>query len=209
MNANYKPLTRKQEAYLLDNYLKIPVKRMAREIGLSSTKLRNEMKLRGLVVPKEIIEQHRKESYFKKGHVPENKGKRQVEFMSPEAIERTKKTRFTKGHLPHNTKSDGKITIRQDHQSRSGRFYKWIRLSKGKWQMLSHYVWEQANGPIPEGHMIWFKDGNSLNCDLSNLEMITNAENMLRNSRHKYPKEVIPTMVLLNKLNKKLKTIRS
>ena len=34
---------------------------------------------------------------FPKGHVPRNKGKKQTDFMSAEAIERTKATRFQKG----------------------------------------------------------------------------------------------------------------
>lgn len=34
---------------------------------------------------------------------------------------------------------------------------------------LHHAVWIAANGPIPAGHNVYFKDGNRFNCDLSNL----------------------------------------
>jgi hypothetical protein len=43
--------------------------------------------------------------------------------------------------------------------------------------VLKHrYVWEQANGPIPDGHNIAFRDGNRQNCDLSNLYLISREE---------------------------------
>lgn len=32
-------------------------------------------------------------------------------------------------------------------------------------------VWEMFNGPIPEGRQVMFKDGNPLNCKISNLEL--------------------------------------
>ncbi len=43
--------------------------------------------------------------------------------------------------------------------------------------MFKHrYVWELANGPIPEGHMIQFADKNTLNCELENLMLVSNKE---------------------------------
>jgi hypothetical protein len=66
---------------------------------------------------------HTLKTAFKKGHVPVNKGKKQTEFMTREAIERTKNTRFKKGHLPHNSIGvrDGDIRIRHDHKNRGGK----------------------------------------------------------------------------------------
>lgn len=40
------------------------------------------------------------------------------------------------------------------------------------WVAKHRYVWEQAYGPIPEDHCIIFVDGNSKNCELSNLRCI-------------------------------------
>ena len=59
--------------------------------------------------------------------------------------------------------------------------YKWIRLSKSKWIELHRYNWEKKYGKAPKGYCIWFKDGNSLNPIISNLELITRAENIKRN----------------------------
>ena len=40
-----------------------------------------------------------------------------------------------------------------------------------------HYVWEQANGPVPRGYMLIFKDGDRTNCELENLALVSRAEN--------------------------------
>ena len=41
---------------------------------------------------------------------------------------------------------------------------------------LHHVIWEEHNGPIPPRHKLAFKDGNHLNCDISNLELLTNSD---------------------------------
>lgn len=41
---------------------------------------------------------------------------------------------------------------------------------------LHRAVWEHNNGPIPEGHHVHHKDGNTLNNDPENLECLSNLE---------------------------------
>jgi hypothetical protein len=109
---------------------------------------------------------------FVKNIRPWNKGKKGLNIGG-------KETQFKKGNLPHNTLYDGCVRIR--HHKRDNRDYQWIRISKGNWKMYSRYVWEQHNGKIPAAHIIVHKDGNTLNCDITNLEMISMAENIKRN----------------------------
>lgn len=140
-------------------------------------------------------------SRFNKGRAPENKGKKQSEYMSRAAINRTKATRFKKGNKPHNTREkDGVITTRQNHDD--GRKSKWIRISMGKWYPYHQYRWEKYRGKVPVGHCLWFKDGNTLNEKLSNLELITRAELMRRNTIHRYPLELKQTIRAFSKLKK-------
>lgn len=134
---------------------------------------------------------------FKKGHTPANKGKN----LTPEVREKVKHTWFKKGHKPHNTKDDGCISIRNNALKKP---YKWIRIKDDEWELLQRIVWEKANGIIPKGHNIVFKDGNTLNCDLQNLEMISNKELMLRNTIIRYPEEIQTSMRTLAKLNKQI-----
>lgn len=136
---------------------------------------------------------------FKKGHEPFNKGKRLDEFMTPKGIESTKKTWFQKGHLPHNTLHDGEIRIRRDKSNDS---YKFIRLSLGVWQALHVYNWEKEKGPVPEGFIVVFKTSGRMNCEVSNLELITRSEHMARNSIVRYPPELRSTMHTLKKLTR-------
>jgi len=135
---------------------------------------------------------------FKKGHTPANKGKK----MSKELRERVKHTWFKKGHEPHNTKHDGYISIRKDSH---GRLYAHIRISKGKFELLHRHIWEQHNGPVPEGQIVTFINGDTSDLRIGNLELITREENMLRNTRHNYPQDLQQAIMALNKLKKAIK----
>lgn len=120
--------------------------------------------------------------WYRKGRPPGNKGKKLEEYVNdPERIKEIRRrilpTTFKKGHRPANEVPVGTITVNADG-------YKQIKVSmKGdqweRWKMLHRYVWEQHNGPIPEDMMVSFKDGDHLNCDISNLMLITKAENSM------------------------------
>lgn len=200
----FKPFTPDEDSYIINNISGSSLKQIAKELKRTSAYVGNRARQLGLG---NIIEQKVLASRIKFGQSPPNKGKKQHEFMSREAIERTKATRFKKGQLPHNTKEkDGVITIRHDHLDRGGRPYKFIRLSVGNWYPLNQYKWEKKYGKLPLGMCLWFKDGNSLNCTLKNLEVITRAENLKRN-RMNYldmPQELRTASRLLKKLNKKI-----
>jgi hypothetical protein len=62
--------------------------------------------------------------------------------------------------------------------------------------------WEAVNGPLPAGHAVVFKDGNKHNVALDNLELITRAELMRRNTRHRLPPELNAVIQLRGVLNR-------
>ena len=115
---------------------------------------------------------------FKKGHASFNKGLKQTEFMSPEQIENSKRTRFQTGHMPHNHLEVGTVVVTTD-----GYLARKIG-EPSQWEMVHRRVWEDHNGPIPKGYCIIFLDGNPLNCDISNLQMVSLAENCRMNQSH-------------------------
>lgn len=197
--------TEKEDKYIIDNFLSMPIKTIAKNIGRSYTGVMGRLNANGLKIPLSIIEYRKKLGVYKKGNISFNKGKKQSEYMTAEAINRTAFTRFKKGNSPHNTsEKDGDISVRIDHANRSGKSYKWIRLSLGNWDLLHRQVWISANGNIPKGSCISFKDGNSLNCDLSNLTLITRKENMLNNSIQRYTPEMQQSLKLISRINKKI-----
>ncbi len=189
--------TSQEDQFLRDHYLTVPAKRMAKMLGRSEGTARQRMKVLGIVVPPEIVEQFRRASQIKPGNVPHNKGKK----MSDELRAKVAHTWFQKGLLPHNTaKADGEITIRKDNGT--GIPYRYIRLSLGNWELLHRHIWRQHNGEIPDGHIVVFKDGDQSNCDISNLELITLKDNMRRNTIHRYPEELHTTIRLISKIKK-------
>ena len=108
---------------------------------------------------------------FAKGQEPWNKGRRQAEWMSPEAIERTKATRFQDGNLPHNARElyeervDTKDGFTYVHVAERPR-----EKNGDNWVQKHHIVWEEANGrPVPKDCVIAFADGNRKNFDPENL----------------------------------------
>jgi len=133
---------------------------------------------------------------FKPGHTPHNKGKQ----ISAEIYEKVLPTMFKKGRKPHNTKPEGTINLRAD---KTGRFYQYIKIKDSHWELLQRYVWTQAHGEIPAGSVVIFLDGNYLNCELNNLQVISRRENMARNTIQRYPAELQEVMKLTCKLKRK------
>ena len=133
---------------------------------------------------------------FKPGHTPHNKGKQ----ISAEIYEKVAPTMFKRGNKPHNTKPNGTINVRAD---KSGRLYQYIKIKDCHWELLQRYVWTQANGEIPPGSVVIFLDGNYLNCELNNLQVISRRENMARNTIQRYPAELQEVMKLTSKLKRK------
>lgn len=87
-------------------------------------------------------------------------------------------SRFARGQRPANYKPVG--TIRKGGRQH----YLFIKIKEGgwpeAWRQLHHVVWERANGPIPEGSVVAFKDGNSENTALENLELFSKADWMAK-----------------------------
>ena len=134
---------------------------------------------------------------FTPGHTPFNKGKE----MPSEVYEKVKATMFKKGNRPQNWKPDVTIVERKD-ADQSGRVYLYYKVRDSKWILYHNKVWIDQNGPIPKGNIIRFIDGNTRNCDISNLEMVTMKDNMARNTIQRFPEEIQQIIKLTSKLNK-------
>ena len=112
---------------------------------------------------------------FKKGNVPHNKGKKQIEYMSQESIEKTKKTRFKIGNKPKNYRPVGSERITKDG-------YIEVKVADpNKWETKNKIIYKQYYGDIPEGHKIIYADGNQLNNDINNLILVSNNEELIMN----------------------------
>jgi len=136
---------------------------------------------------------------FGKGHVPANKGLRRPGY----APGRMRETQFKKGHLPLNHMPLGSTRLVDGYLYRKiadTRHVPWTR----NWVVEHVRVWEEANGPLPPGHAIAFKNGDRTDIRLGNLECITRRELMARNSVHNLPKELVGVIQLMGVLNRQI-----
>lgn len=108
--------------------------------------------------------------YFDKGQEPWNKGK--TGYMG------ANRTSFKKGHRPHNYKPVGSERVNSEG-------YVDIKIADpNKWKPKHHIIWEEVNGPIPEGLVVLFGDGDKQNFNLDNLILVSRAQLAMLN-KHK------------------------
>lgn len=112
---------------------------------------------------------------FQKGHIPANKGKAKDWIGGEE-------TRFKKGNIPPNRLPVGSERI----DSKDG--YTYVKIQDGhlnkNWKLKHVLIWEEHNGPVPQGHNVIFGDRNNRNFDIENLILVTKQQMLLLN-RHK------------------------
>lgn len=115
---------------------------------------------------------------FNKGHSPINKGTKGMFNRGGN------KTSFKKGQLPVNTDSIGTEKVLKDG-------YIWVKVNnvpKAKktvnWKPKQKVIWEKINGPIPDGYLVIFADGNNRNFEIDNLVLATKAEILYLNRNH-------------------------
>lgn len=107
---------------------------------------------------------------FAKGQAPMNKGKK-MPFNPNSAA-----TRFKKGQLPANALAVGDERIDRDGYVRIcvDRSNPWTG-HRTHMAFKHRELWEQANGPVPDGHALKCIDGDKTNCDPANWEAVPKA----------------------------------
>lgn len=182
----HKVWTLKELEYLREAYKNKSVRQIAKEMGLKPGQVDGALNRHGIASGRN--------GRFQKGVQVWNKGV-YCRF--------SQKSEFKKGHQPHNTKFDGAISWRRGGLTH-GRIikYQYLRISSGKWVLLHRHIWEQANGPIPTNMLVIFKDKDTSNCSLSNLELITTRENALRNVNREKAKAKLKETWRIEKLRR-------
>lgn len=148
---------------------------------------------------------------FPKGHVPANAGKK----MPGWAPGRMAETQFKPGEMagaarakwkPIGTMmpdSDGYLRIKLRERDPGAGEHGW---NSKVWAPYHRYLWEQANGPIPAGHALVFRDRNRTNCTLENLELISRADLARRNQIfNSLPRELAEAIQLAGALKRKIR----
>lgn len=151
-------------------------------------------------------------SRYKKGRTPENLGLRRPGYSVGRG--RMAETQFKKGERsgiaaknwrPIGTiLCDGEGFLRiKVREGRKGEAYGFGNTKI--WPLLNRHVWVQHKGLIPAGHIVAFKDRDRSNCAIENLELISFADNMRRNTIHNLPPELKQVIQLTGALKRKIR----
>lgn len=119
---------------------------------------------------------------FQKGHVPANKGVKGISYPGMEA------TQFKPGQKPHTWTPIG--TERLSKEGYLQRKMADTGCTRRDYVPVHHLIWKEAGQDIPEGFHLAFKDKDKANITLENLELVSRADMMKRNTYHNYPKEI-------------------
>jgi hypothetical protein len=137
---------------------------------------------------------------FEKGSHPWNTGTKGLTHRN--------RTSFKKGNVPASIKPLGHERV----DSKDG--YILVKIAETdpytgfptRYKLKHIVIWEQANGPVPKGMAVIFKDGDRTNCVLDNLALVSRAE-LLRLNQVGYaetPGELKPSVLALAKLETKM-----
>ncbi len=148
---------------------------------------------------------------FRKGIVPHNKGLRRPGWGPG----RMKETQFKKGSRTGfaaknwcpigtiRTDDEGylRIKVREWESGEGATGFGSTKI----WPLLQRHVWEEHRGPIPPGHAVCFKDRDRKNCAIENLELLSRAQLLARNSIYRYPAELVSAIKLLGAVKRKVR----
>lgn len=137
---------------------------------------------------------------FQPGQEPPNKGRK---GFTPPGSE---KGWFRKGNVPHTARGAG-------HESIDKAGYVWIIVNETnphtgaptRRAMKHRWLWEQAHGPVPDGHVLKCLDGDKANTDPENWTLVPRAllprlAGRWSRSYDDAPEEIKPTLLAIAKL---------
>lgn len=133
---------------------------------------------------------------FRSGQKAWNKGTRFI------AGGRSVETQFKPGARPHTWRPIG--TERTNSDGILQRKVTDTGYPPRDWRAVHTLMWEQANGPLPAGHIVIFRDGNHERLALENFECISRPELMRRNTVHNYPKPLALVIQLRGALQRQI-----
>lgn len=196
-----RPWTPADEATLRARYPGEPTQQLARALERPTNQVYAKATKLGLVKTDEYLaspaacrlrrgDQVGKAFRFPKGHVPANKGLRRPGYVRG----RMAQTQFKKGHGNEMQPAKARKPIGTERVNADGYLERKVT-DKGRgaqrWRAVHILLWEEKNGPMPAEHALVFRDGNKGHVVLENLELISRADLMRRNTYHnRYPKEI-------------------
>lgn len=163
---------------------------VARRLGRTASAVQQKAMKLGLRKPDSL--KHR----YPEGHRPWNAG------VKYDAGGRSRKTRFKNGHKPQTW-----VPVGTERVNRDGILMRKVadtRVRSVDWRPVHVLKWERYRGPVPDGHIVVFKSADKRDFRIRNLECITRADNMRRNTVHRLPKDLARAVQMLGALNRQI-----
>ena len=174
--------SRQSDAIMRALYPTTSAKALARHLGRTPGAIKQRAKALGVCTKPEWLEKTRQINLFHRGQTPWNKGR------SYDPGGRSRQTRFKPRHKTHTWRQIG-----HDRISKDG--YRQRKLTdtgctRRDYVFIHRLVWRWHGNELPAGHALIFIDGDKTNCDINNLQLLSRAELMRRNSVHRLPREL-------------------
>ncbi|MDO9345395.1 HNH endonuclease signature motif containing protein [Pseudomonas orientalis] len=200
-----------EERTLIARYPDEPTQVLAAELGLSVYQVYAKAKRLGLSKSVEFLRSSLcgrldgklgAEFRFPKGSVPWNKGLKGLPSSG-----RMTQTQFKAGNKPGNWLPVGSLRTTPDG-------YQQKKITDTgyppvDWKAVHVLLWEEHHGPVPLNMCVCFKDGNKAHIALNNLELLTRAERMRRNTIHRYPEELKSAIRAIGKLKRTIREVEN
>jgi hypothetical protein len=140
---------------------------------------------------------------FKPGQVPANKGVKRPGW----APGRMRETQFKAGERRGVATRLWK-PVGTERVSKDGYLERKVNDDlplQARWRAVHLIEWEAIHGRIPAGHALVFKNGDKRDIRLDNLELITRAALMRRNTIHNLPQPLVETIQLLGRVTRTIR----
>ena len=200
---------------LRERYADTPTADLAVELACSETRILAKANAMGLHKSAALVSAMARERTARPDHgshatriqpgtAPWNKGLKGATGTQPGC----RATQFKPGAVPatwvplgsHVVNTDGYLDRKVSDEPKAPRHV--------RWHPVHRLVWVEANGPVPPGHLVVFKKGMFTNVleqiTLDRLELVTRAENMRRNSVHRYGPEIASLHQLRGAINRQI-----
>lgn len=141
-----------------------------------------------------------KDTRIGKGATPWNKGRRWC------AGGRSAETRFKPGNRPQTW-----VPVGTERVTKDGILERKVsdtRVKSVDWRPVHVLLWEEHNGPVPDGHFVVFENRDRTDIRIDNLVLVDRAENMRRNTVHRYPEPLVRAMLMRGALNRHIRERR-
>lgn len=133
---------------------------------------------------------------FPKGLTPWNKGK-------PHSPPGSEAGRFKPGNKPQTW-----VPVGTERVTKDGIRERKVADTREKavdWRPVHALLWEEHHGPVPDGYFVVFENRDQSDIRIDNLLLVDRAENMRRNTVHRYPKPLARAILMRGALNRQIR----